>query len=415
MGKMIIGADFVPTKSNENLFLTGNEVALIGSELVELLKGAEYRVFNLEMPITDKYQPIDKCGPAMRGNPKTIKIYNNLQINLFTLANNHIMDQSAEGLYDTISTLRNNNISYLGIGRDLEEANSPYIYKSANGKRIGFYACAEHEFSIAKINRPGANPYDPMESFDHVKNLSSKCDYVIVLYHGGKEFYRYPSPMLQKVCRKFIEKGANLVLTQHSHCIGCQEEYQGGVIVYGQGNFLFDGGDNEFWQTGLLTSVDTDTFVCEQIPVVKVDAKVRIANEQQREEILTKFIERSNQIRQPGFVSTEYNKFADEKIEGYLLSMCGIGARNVFFRIINKLSKHKYQKVFLKKKYGKNQCLALQNYIECEAHEELLIEGLKHFCNRSMRTVVFEESTCQEDCDESDCPVKEYIKTGRQA
>lgn len=31
----------------------------------------------------------------------------------------------------------------------------------------------------------------------------------------------------------------------------------------------------------------------------------------------------------------------------------------------------------MKKKYNKKQLLAIQNYIECEAHRELVIAGLK--------------------------------------
>lgn len=381
MGKIIIGADFVPTKSNEDLFISGDLENLFGAELVELLNRAEFLAFNLEMPITNKLHPLKKCGPALHGSPETLRTYKELHVNLLTLANNHIMDQSTEGLYETATNLRQSDINYIGIGRNLEEAKLPHLYTSQNGKKIGFYTCAEHEFSIAGADHPGANPYDPLESFDHVQELSKQCDYVIVLYHGGKEFYRYPSPKLQKTCRKFVERGANLVLTQHCHCIGCQEEYQNGVIVYGQGNFLFDGGDTEFWQTGLLTALDTDTFICEQIPVVKAEEKVRLANDKQKQEILSEFAERSEIIKQAGFVSSEYKKFAEEKIESYLLSMYGIGAKNLLFRILNKLSHHKYQNVVLRRRYGKSQCLALQNYIECEAHEELLIEGLKHYCN----------------------------------
>ena len=63
------------------------------------------------------------------------------------------------------------------------------------------------------------------------------CNSII---NGGKEHYRYPSPDLQKICRKFIDKGADLVVCQHSHCIGCEEKYNHGTIVYGQWNFLFD-------------------------------------------------------------------------------------------------------------------------------------------------------------------------------
>lgn len=44
-----------------------------------------------------------------------------------------------------------------------------------------------------------------------------------------------------------------------------------------------------------------------------------------------------------------------------------------------------------------------------EDHKEV------HICPIKGRTVIFEYNTCQEDCEQSDCPVKEYIETWRQA
>ena len=50
----------------------------------------------------------------------------------------------------------------------------------------------------------GANPFDVLESFDDVEALKKTCDYVIVLYHGGKEFLSLSianvTKILQKIC-----------------------------------------------------------------------------------------------------------------------------------------------------------------------------------------------------------------------
>ncbi len=243
--RILIGADLVPTQSNTDLFATGDAQALVGDELYQLLCNADYRIFNLEVPLTDREKPIPKCGPNLIAPTKCVAGYKAMQVDLLTLANNHILDQDQQGLESTCAVLDAAGIAYTGVGQTLEEAAEPYIFE-CDGKRIGVYACAEHEFSIVTDSTPGANPIDLLESPDHVAALKAQCDFVIVLYHGGKEHYRYPSPMLQKVCRKLVEKGANLVICQHSHCIGCEEKYQGGTIVYGQGNFLFDHSESEF-------------------------------------------------------------------------------------------------------------------------------------------------------------------------
>ena len=97
----------------------------------------------------------------------------------------------------TTDILNKHGIPFVGIGDNLSEASKPYIIQKEEFN-IGIYACAEHEFSIATENSSGANPFDPLEGLDHIQALKGKCDYVIVLYHGGKEHYRYPSPNLKK-------------------------------------------------------------------------------------------------------------------------------------------------------------------------------------------------------------------------
>jgi len=169
------------------------------------------RIFNLEAPITDELNPISKCGPNLIAPTSTIKGIKALNPSLITLANNHILDQGVRGLNSTRDILNSNDIPFVGVGDNLTAASKPYILQRDNLK-IGVYACAEHEFSIATDTSPGANPFDPLESLDHIQDLKSMCDYVIVLYHGGKEHYRYPSPYLQKVCRKMVQKGADLIV-----------------------------------------------------------------------------------------------------------------------------------------------------------------------------------------------------------
>ena len=55
-----------------------------------------------------------------------------------------------------------------------------------------------------------------------------------------------------------------------------------------------------------------------------------------------------------------------------------LGGRYKFFaRVLNKLSKGKSMKWIIKSHYRTNNYLAALNFIECEAHRELLIRGLK--------------------------------------
>lgn len=371
---ILIGADIVPTAANRNYFNSAKIDAILDSNLIGVLQNAGYRIFNLETPLVNQYSPIQKCGPTLRADESTINGIKAIGVDLLTLANNHIMDHGRIGLDSTIRTLVNKKIDFIGAGNNLEDASKP-IFFTDNSKKIGVYACAEHEFSIAGEDIPGANPFDPLESFDYVVNLKKKCDYVIVLYHGGKEHYRYPSPMLQRLCRKFVEKGADLVVCQHSHCIGCEEKYHNGTIVYGQGNFIFNTCDGPTEQTSLLIRID-DYFNVEYIPLEKYGCGVRLAKDDMAKRILSDFYQRSEQIKNAEFIQMEYSKFAKKMVNAYLLTCSGYGHK-LLIRGLNKLCRYKLT-AFIIGRFKKKELLAIRNFIECEAHRELLLEGLKN-------------------------------------
>lgn len=369
--QLLIAGDLVPTHSNMDLFSNADIKTLIGEELLLIWNAADIRIFNLEVPLTEKEAPIDKCGPNLIARISTVNGIKALNPSVLTLANNHILDQGEQGLKSTQCILNKNNIPFVGAGDNLSEARKSYIFRK-DGLKIGVYTCVEHEFSIATENTSGANPFDPLESLDHIRSLKAECDYVIVLYHGGKEHYRYPSLYLQKVCRKMAQKGADLIVCQHSHCIGCLEEHEGSTIVYGQGNFLFDYSDSGFWKTSLLINVSiNDGLYVEYIPIVKGGNSVRLAEGESAEAILAAFHKRSDEILQEGFIEKQYKKFAKENRESYLRSFSGFG------KWLCRVDRHLLKGRLLKHKYNKNKLLAIQNFIECEAHRELVLAGLK--------------------------------------
>ena len=374
--KILIGADIVPTKSNICDFENGNIENLIDDNLANILKTADFRIFNLEVPLTDNETPITKCGPNLIASTKSVKGIKKIGADFLTLANNHIMDQDEQGLKSTIEVLRKENIAFAGVGNTPDDAAKPYIIEKDN-KKIGIYCSAEHEFSIVTEKKAGANPFDPFESLDHIQKLKSEVDYVIVLYHGGKEEYRYPSPYLQKVCRKIIDKGADIVICQHTHCIGCEEKYNDGTIVYGQGNFLFDLDDNEFWQTSLLVSIDIeDTYAnVSYLPLEKNGTAVKFTSDN-KERILSDFYNRSKEILKPGFIEEKFAEKSEEQFERYICMLQGKRYKSFIFRGINKISGHRIKKYLLKKQYGKSELCAVRNLIECEVHREGIVKRI---------------------------------------
>lgn len=118
--RIVIGGDLVPTESNRKLFAEANVDELIGAELKELLRSADYTIFNLEVPLTDQESPIVKCGPNLIAPTETANGLKAINPLFFTLANNHILDQGEQRLYSTMDVLRKAGIEYAGVGRNLD-------------------------------------------------------------------------------------------------------------------------------------------------------------------------------------------------------------------------------------------------------------------------------------------------------
>lgn len=371
MSKLIIGADIVPTASNQTIFENAQMDQIVSEDLLRVLRDADYRIFNLEVPLTDRETPIKKCGPNLIASTKSVVGLKQLNIDFLTLANNHILDQGEQGLWSTIEQLDKASIAYAGVGRTLEDAAKPYTIE-LGGRKIGIYCCAEHEFSIVSERQAGANPFDPFESLDHIRELKVQCDYVICLYHGGKEHYRYPSPNLQKICRKIVEEGADLVVCQHTHCIGCEEKWQEGTIVYGQGNFLFDHSESEFWKTSVLISVDMSFGLIEYIPICKDGNAVKLAQGTEKQTILSNMTLRTENIKETGFVKETFESFCEE-LSFLTLDFCIPITDNIIFKIVNCLSGYRLGEFISKKYENSSDMIKIRNHIECETWREIIL------------------------------------------
>lgn len=255
--KIIIGGDLVVNMQNISLFEKKGDV--LSGKLKNIWEKADFRIFNLESPITDNTQGILKSGPLLKIETMCYTGIKSLKPNLMALANNHIMDYGEKGLSDTLKLLKKDKIDYVGVGSDIQHLKK-YIFLEYGQEKIAIYNCAETEFTIASDTQAGANPYHDYFTNKDISELKKQCQKLIVIYHGGKECYRYPSPKLQERCRIMAESGADYVFCQHSHCIGCEEKYKKSVIVYGQGNFFFQPKNKaaeEMFSTSLLIAIDT--------------------------------------------------------------------------------------------------------------------------------------------------------------
>lgn len=367
--RLLIGADFVPTKSNKDLFIKGNDKELFGVELSELFATSDATILNLEAPITNSDYKIQKeGGPNLKTYPEILNIIKKFPGLVLSGANNHIYDYSQAGIEDTINYLEENKINHVGFGLDVSQASNVFFLEFENIK-IGIYACSEKEFCCASESRGGGNGYDPLISFDEIANARNKCDYLVVLFHGGRENYRYPTVQLKRVCMKMVDSGASIVVCQHSHCIGTYEIYKESVIMYGQGNVLFDFNDIEEWKTSVLIELafNAGKITYSFIPIEKKDEKV-VAAVSSAEDILNDLEKRSERIQDINFLKKEYLNFC-EKQKNVLLLRGVLGIDNRLVLAINKITKGKIVEWLFNKKHR----LLLLNYIRCESIREAIM------------------------------------------
>src|SRR5882672_3375342 len=257
MIRIAIGGDVCATGINQQPFADGDAGRLFGS-LAEALRSADLAIVNLESPFYARPQGILKSGPVLGVPEACVAGLVAGGIDLVGLANNHAMDHSAEGLENTMRVCRTMGIATVGAGASLAEARNFHI-RQIGGLRIAVLACAEREFGLAGHSKWGVNPLDPVDFVLNVREHASEFDYLIVLIHGGNEHFRYPRPTLVDTCRFFVEEGADVVICQHSHCVGCIEQYQGGYILYGQGNFIFESATApDSWREGGLVLIGLD-------------------------------------------------------------------------------------------------------------------------------------------------------------
>lgn len=371
--KILIAGDLVPTKSNKDKFEEQNFIDYIGEDFKKIWLSADYRIINLETPLGENLKPIDKNGPNIIASRKAIIGIKSLCPDIILLANNHIKDYGIEGIDNTIRVLKENQIQYTGILDNCDITVKP-IYIEKDNIKIGIYNVCENEFSISTKNEKGSNQFEGIKNYIEVSEMKKSCDYLFVLFHGGKEHYRYPSPNLQKICRGFVDSGADLVVTQHSHCIGCKEEYKNKTIIYGQGNFIFADENNEYWNTSLIISADIekDSIKFEYIPIERKEDIIAISKDYK---IVDDFLYRSEQIKNSEFIEKEYEKIANENLNMYINMLHKISFKS---RVLNKLTHGKYIEYL----YNKKDYIRILNIIECEAHRELLIRGLKSIIRR---------------------------------
>ena len=364
MASIMIFGDICPDNDYRALFDSG-QYGPFDNEIVCDINNSSFVIGNLECPATENRIPIVKCGPTLRAEPKDIELLSRLGFSILSLANNHILDYGILSAEETIQKCESCGIMTVGAGRNMEQASESLIV-DADGKKVGILSFAEAEFNLATETAPGANHFDPYTSYDDVSSLKKQTDFIIILYHGGIEHYQYPSPLLQKKCRGFIKAGANLVLCQHSHCIGTEEKYENGTILYGQGNSVFGYREgNKTWNEGIVVKVDLSS---QEISYKLLEADkngIHYAEDDKSTERIVQLKKESVVVKDSAEIKFRWMKYCASQAP---LDMPLLYGRNRVYIKLNRILRNK----LIDHIYSRKKQRITMNLLRCESHHEVI-------------------------------------------
>lgn len=368
--KILFTGDFCPHNRIESLSKQADYKSIF-NDFIDVFRGNDLNVTDVECPLTDTHKRIRKTGPYQFAAPHNIEILKYAGIGLAAMANNHIMDCDAEGALDTIHLCKQAGIATVGIGRNEAERRKPFS-TVIKGKKIAIINFAENEFLEAPGGEVAANGLHLVNNYYDITAAKKEHDLVLLMVHGGNEFYQLPSPRIKETYRFFIDVGADAVISNHTHCFSGYEVYKGKPIFYNLGNFLYDwpGKVNTDWNAGFVVRLNiTDTIDFEIIPLRQNSEVLGVVHLTETEK--TAFYQKLHQlntiISDDAKLSASFdaycasvNKMYETFLEPYFGRLAAsLRARGLFPKLMRKRKK-----------------LLFLNLTRCEAHRDVLLNLL---------------------------------------
>ncbi|MFH1643937.1 MAG: CapA family protein [bacterium] len=210
--------------------------------MLSLLQKNNFNIVNLETTFTRSQKAIPKVF-NFKSDPDNVEVLKIGNIEIVNLANNHILDFSAQGLSETIKVLDENNILHAGAGEDIELARKPAVIEK-EGIKIGVLGYTDNEPDwLATQNKPGTN-FIEVGDIEKIKKdvneLKNEVDVVVVSIHWGPNKIIRPTQEFVNFAHKIIDCGVDIIHGHSAHFFQGIEIYKGKVIMYSAGDFVDD-------------------------------------------------------------------------------------------------------------------------------------------------------------------------------
>jgi poly-gamma-glutamate synthesis protein (capsule biosynthesis protein) len=234
---------------NDYVILANKLVTHVWGDMIDLLKGADLTIINLECAIARSGKPWSKTPKVFfyKADPKAIYVLKAAGIDYVTLANNHVLDYDEDAFIETLHHLEKNKILYAGAGKNISEASRP-AFLEAKGIRIAIIAFTDNmpEWEATET-KPGVNYIEvSMEekNFGRLKksieDVKNRSDLVIISAHWGPNMRQRPSKAFKEFAHAVIDAGADIFHGHSAHIFQGIEIYRGRLIMYDTGDFVDD-------------------------------------------------------------------------------------------------------------------------------------------------------------------------------
>lgn len=235
-------------------------------------------IANLEVPISDGKLKVSGVGYSFCAPQSVGKLLTNLDIEVFSTANNHSYDRGNDGISSTIDFFKDyNNITTVGTRKNMND--EVVKYRSINGIKFSFISYTygtnskpseSERYKVNYFRNIDIKKADD-ETLNRIKNdvttARNNSDVVIVMMHWGKEFTNDENEEQRTLAKYLNSLGVDIIVGNHSHSIQ-PIKYVGDkhktLVYYSLGNFvsadhIVDRVGEKFrnaYQFGLLSTLD---------------------------------------------------------------------------------------------------------------------------------------------------------------
>ncbi len=225
----------------------GNDIhQAFNQELIDQMRKADIFMLNNEFTFTERGTPTANKQFTFRAEPSNVSLYEEMGVDLVSVANNHIYDYGEISLLDTLDTLDSAGVPYVGAGRNLEEAMEP-VYFIANGMKIAYVSATQIERTgvpdtkEATVDTPGVlRCMNPDNLLSVIAEAKANSDYVILYIHWGTESQESIDWLQEQQAPIYAQAGVDLIMGDHPHCLQKIDTVEGVPVIYSLGNFWFN-------------------------------------------------------------------------------------------------------------------------------------------------------------------------------